>query len=234
MNQTYDKIKMILFDSGYTLNKPRTGHWFIPPGYQQIISPVNVNRNSMFFKLAMFKARKYLDKNHLIKTEEEEYQLFKSFYSMIFSSKRYSSVSADIIDMLARDLVFNDEKLEFFDQVENTLKVLSERYQIGILSDTWPSLERVFANKGLMKYFSCFIMSSVHGVCKSDGKLFQIALGELEYKPEEILFIDDSELNLRMAQKAGIIPVKACTYNGKKPSSLYPNINSLDDLLKLL
>lgn len=31
MNIEYEGIKAILFDSGHTLNRPKTNHWFIPP-----------------------------------------------------------------------------------------------------------------------------------------------------------------------------------------------------------
>ena len=32
-----NNVKAILFDSGRTLNVPRTGHWFITPNFMKII-----------------------------------------------------------------------------------------------------------------------------------------------------------------------------------------------------
>jgi putative hydrolase of the HAD superfamily len=40
-----------------------------------------------------------------------------------------------------------------FDDVESALMKLKEKYLLGVVSDTWPSLERVFTNKNLMQYF---------------------------------------------------------------------------------
>ena len=51
----------------------------------------------------------------------------------------------DIAAELASDMVFNDDRYVFFPDVEPALAHLSESGMVlGILSDTWPSLEGVF------------------------------------------------------------------------------------------
>lgn len=37
-------VKAILFDSGRTLNVPRTGHWFITPDFIDIIGKTKFSR----------------------------------------------------------------------------------------------------------------------------------------------------------------------------------------------
>jgi FMN phosphatase YigB (HAD superfamily) len=73
----------------------------------------------------------------------------------------------------------------------------------------------------------------VHGVSKSDKILFQIAIDELGCKPSEIAFIDDSDKNLRIAKKYGMIPIKACGYNGKKENKNFLQIKMLNELATL-
>jgi putative hydrolase of the HAD superfamily len=144
-------------------------------------------------------------------------------------------VPDETISSLAYDTVYNDDKFVFFDDVENGLIILKQKYKLGILSDTWPSLERVFRNKGLRDYFSCFVMLSVHGITKSNPRLFRVALDELGVEPESVLFVDNSEANLTMAKRVGMLPVKICRYKDKSMNkSRFPVIGSLDDLISLL
>lgn len=216
MRQAYKNVKAILFDSGHTLNRPRTGHWFIPPRFYEYIDRSLLQPDSEQLRAAFRKANGYLMKNHLIKTEAEEFAQFREFYRMVLEECCYPCVNDGILDALANDTVYNDDKFVFFDDVEPVLKALGERYALGVVSDTWPSLERVFVNKGLRQYFSSFAMSSVHGQCKSDRTLFDIALKELDVKPYEAVFVDDAVSNLRMAKENGMIPVWIDRYEKEK------------------
>ncbi|MCF8227307.1 MAG: hypothetical protein K9G58_06340 [Bacteroidales bacterium] len=57
-----------------------------------------------------------------------------------------------------------------------------------------------------------------------------MALGELNVKPQAVLFIDDLEHNLRAAERLGIVAVKMDRYKRHKFRSKYPVIASLRDL----
>ncbi|MBU3134043.1 HAD family hydrolase [Clostridium gasigenes] len=226
-------IKAILFDSGRTLNVPRTGHWFITPNF------FNILRNSQFIvsdiKLdeAIRKAYSHIEKILLVETEEREFIMFKEFYEIVLKEINYPNINQEIIELLARDNVYNDEKFLFFDDVEGSLANLKEKYLLGVVSDTWPSLERVFINKNLKQYFSTFIMSSIYGSLKADKILFKKAIEELGVKPEETIFIDDSELNLIAAEEFGMIPILIDRYNIKDIKSRYKIIESINELLSL-
>ena len=103
---------------------------------------------------------------------------------------------------------------------------------LGVASDTWPSLERVFINKNLKQYFSTFIMSSVYGFYKAEKTLFKIAIEELNIKPKEAIFVDDSELNLVAAEEFGMIPILIDRYDTQNLNSKYPIIRSLKELIE--
>ena len=226
-------IKAILFDSGRTLNIPSTGHWFITPNFRNIVRDSKFIYTETQLDNAMTKACEHINKILLVESEEHEFSMFKEFYEIVLSEIKYPSINNEIIELLARDNVYNDEKFLFFDDVEPSLMKLKEKYLLGVVSDTWPSLERVFINKNLKQYFSTFIISSVYGSYKAEKKLFKIAIEELDIKPQEAIFVDDSESNLVAAEEFGMIPILIDRYDTKDLNSRYPIIRSLNELLDI-
>ncbi len=225
-----NNIKAILFDSGRTLNAPRTGHWFISPNFFNIINETSFQYTEDQLSEAMNKACDHINKMLLVKTEEDEFAMFKEFYEIVLKEIKYVSINEEIINSLASDNVYNDDKFYFFDDVEPELQRLKDKYILGVVSDTWPSLERVFINKSLRKYFSTFVMSSIYGSYKAEKVLFKIAIEEIGVKPEEVIFIDDSESNLIAAEDFGMIPILIDRYDRNDIESKYPIIKSLNDL----
>ncbi|MGH4138765.1 HAD family hydrolase [Clostridium sp.] len=226
-------IKAILFDSGRTLNIPSTGHWFITPNFKNIIANSKFIYTEKQLDNAITKACEHINKILLVESEEQEFSMFKEFYEIVLREIKYPSINNQIIELLARDNVYNDEKFLFFDDVEQSLVKLKEKYLLGVVSDTWPSLERVFINKNLKQYFSTFIMSSVYGSYKKEKILFKIAIEELNIKPQEAIFIDDSESNLVAAEEFGMIPILIDRYDTQDLISKYPIIRSLNELLEI-
>ncbi|MBW9154497.1 HAD family hydrolase [Clostridium estertheticum] len=226
-------IKAILFDSGRTLNVPRTGQWHITPNFYEIIDKDKITSNPMVLRNAMGKASDYINKILKVSTQEEEFLMFKEFYRIALNEIQYPVIDDNVLTALAKDNVYNDEKFLFFDDVEPSLKVLVKKYKVGVVSDTWPSLERVFVNRGLRKYFSTFIMSSIYGSSKAEKILLKIAIDELNVKANETLFIDDSESNLKAVEEFGMIPILIDRYDRKELQSKYPIIRSLEELSKL-
>lgn len=227
-----NNVKAILFDSGRTLNVPRTGYWFITPNFIKIIKRSDFTCTEENVEKAINKACEHINKILLVKTEEEEFLMFKDFYKIVLKEINYPNISDEIIESLAKDNVFNDDKFLFFEDIEESLKTLKNKYLLGVVSDTWPSLERVFINKGLRKYFSTFIMSSIYGSNKAQKILFKIAIEELGVKAQEAIFVDDSESNLDAAKEFGMIPVLIDVYNSDDLNSKYPIIHSISELIE--
>lgn len=227
-----NNVKAILFDSGRTLNVPRTGHWFITPNFMKIIDREDFTFTEENMDNAMRKACEHINKILLVKTEEEEYSMFKEFYEIVLKEINYPNINNEIIELLSKDNVYNDDKFLFFDDINDSLNVLKDKYLLGVVSDTWPSLERVFINNDLRKHFSTFVMSSVYGSYKSEKILFKIAIEELGIKPEEAMFIDDSESNLKAAEEFGMIPILIDVYNSQELISKYPIIHSINELIE--
>ena len=75
-------------------------------------------------------------------------------------------------------------------------------------------------------------MSSVYASYKAEKILFKIAIEELGIKPEEAIFVDDSESNLEVAEEFGMIPILIDVYNSQELESKYPIIHSISELIE--
>lgn len=228
-------IKAILFDSGRVLNNPRTGHWFISPNFYNY---VNKNKfeslGESVIEMAFYKALQNLNEKNFILTETEEFNHFIEFYRIFSNELPDLELSEVQIVELAKDTVYNDEKFFFHEDVFEIIPKLSKNYKLGVVSDTWPSLERVFSNVGLRGYFSTFVMSSLLGVVKPDELMFRTALSELNIKPEEALFIDDNIKNVEGARKLGIqsiLMIRDKNFKFDPENFVITNLQDLQNLL---
>jgi len=77
---------------------------------------------------AMSKACDIISKILLVKTEEDEFNMLKEFYEIVLKEIKYPDINERIIDLLARDNVYNDEKFSFFNDVEPELQRLKKKY----------------------------------------------------------------------------------------------------------
>lgn len=76
--------KAILFDSGRVLNKPATGHWFIPPDFFKYIDRKKYNSVPIKkVKSAFKKAGRYISGQNMIRNEEEEFSYFLEYYKIL-------------------------------------------------------------------------------------------------------------------------------------------------------
>lgn len=162
---------------------------------------------------AFRKAETYINGQKIIKTKEEEYLHFMRFYEIFAENMPELKLTNKQIDSLARDLVFNEEKYIFYEEVEPVLAKLNERYRLAIVSDAWPSLLNVYKKNKLEEYFECFVISSMIGVAKPDKLMYLSALEQLQIKPEEAVFVDDNVKNCRGAMKLGIHSILLCREN---------------------
>jgi putative hydrolase of the HAD superfamily len=198
-------IKAVLFDSGRVLTYPRTGHWFMPPNFFKYVDKSKFSALDVkLVERSFHKAMKYLEGYPFIPTEEEELEKFVEFYSILANELADLGLSGEQVIAIAKDTVLNDEKFVFYDDVFKYIPELAKRYKLGVISDTWPSLDRVFKNAGVRQYFSTFIMSSLLGILKPHELMYTTALKELGVKPEEALFIDDNIVNVEAARKLGM------------------------------
>jgi epoxide hydrolase-like predicted phosphatase len=65
-------------------------------------------------------------------------------------------------------------------------------------------IDPIIKAAGLDKVFDYIIISSELGIPKPNPEIFAYALGKLDVKPNEAIFIDDGELNVEGAKSIGI------------------------------
>lgn len=77
----------------------------------------------------------YLEKNHLVKTTEEEHQQFARFYSDI---SRYLNLSLtnEEVHIIAYDRTYNMNNYIVYPDAKEVLESLTKSYMLGIITDT--------------------------------------------------------------------------------------------------
>jgi putative hydrolase of the HAD superfamily len=93
--------------------------------------------------------------------------------------------------------------------IEFSKKVLStmvKEFNLGLISNYYGNLETVLNETDLRKYFNSFIDSADIGIRKPDTRIFELALKELNTRPNQTIVVGDSYGN-------DIIPAKelGCT-----------------------
>lgn len=235
-------IKAILFDSGRVLNGPVTGHWFITPNFWEYVNKdVFDSLDKSKIASAFAEADKYIITQKLMTTKDEEYKHFIKFYEIFSSRLPELQLSSETIENIARDLVFNPEKYVFYDDALSVIPELKDKCKLAIVSDAWPSLLDVYEENNMTSYFDSIVISSFLGTSKPDSKMYNTALEELDVKPEEAIFIDDSLKNCIGAIEVGINAVLLCrnkqVYIREKIKSVgkkYRVINNLHQLYKII
>lgn len=221
--------KNLFFDVGSTLLYPKTKEWFIPPNYKKILGDIDTN----LFKENIDKNKFLLDERN-INTEEQEFEMFSKFYYNVLKDFNYSNITTEIIQNLAYDCVYNDDKFVFYKEVKRELKNLSKEYDMYIISDAWPSTYRILKNYGIYDLFKNVYISSDLGFKKSDKMLFEIALENISSNDINY-FIDDRFELLKISEKYGFIPIIIDRNNTKLTNYIeVRNLTQLRHLLKII
>lgn len=216
----------LFFDVGSTLHHPATGNWFITPNFFKIIGQIDLD-----LILDAIKNSFYLLDEREINTEDEEFDMFCKFYYKVLKVMNYPNISTEIIQALAYDNVYNNNKVIFYPEVKQKLKDLSLKYDLYIISDAWPSTYRILKENDILKLFKKVYISSELGFKKSDKVLFEIALENISGNCENY-FIDDRKDLVDISQEYGFIPILIDRENNQKTSQI--KINNLNDLENIL
>ncbi len=88
---------------------------------------------------------------------------------------------------------------DFAPGVHGMLQLLSEEYQLGVISDTIHTngrgLRHLLRQQGILQYFSYFVFSDEVGASKPSTAVFQHAAMGLGLPPSQIVHIGDRESN---------------------------------------
>ena len=205
IRQLRDK-KVIFFDVGYTLDMPASGDWMFTNRFLQVAG----DKLKVCCDQKVNKARDvglhFLANNHLIKSVDAEIEQFYQYYSII-SDELNLGLSETQRQEIARDRACNMKNYIPYPGINEVLETLSKTHRLGVISDTWPSIEQQLEYLGIARYFSFRTFSCYVGVFKPDKRMYLDALDKSGVSPDEAVFIDDSVYNLEGAAALGILPV---------------------------
>jgi epoxide hydrolase-like predicted phosphatase len=101
-------------------------------------------------------------------------------------------------------------------------KIRSKGFKTAVLSNTIESHLGVIRNPLAHKDFDVEIFSCRVGARKPELKIYKILLKKLKVKPEECIFIDDLNENLKPAKKLGMRVILA-----KNPKQIIHNVQKI-------
>ncbi len=230
INQIKDK-KVIFFDVGYTLDRPASGDWMFTGKFLELAGEKLKQHSEAEINAARDAGLRYLAENHLVTSVEEEQKQFYRYYSII-SEQLGLGLTTDELEQAARDRTFNMENYIPYPGIQEVLETLSRTHKLGIISDTWPSIEQQLEYIGVSRYFSFQTYSCFVGVFKPDRHMFLDALGKCGAAPEETVFIDDSVRNLEGAAELGITPILIAANPAADVETSYLKIHDLRELIR--
>jgi len=227
-------IKGIFFDIGWTLLRDAGQDWFVTNKMMdcvnaQVFKAIAEERNTAAFDRAI----KYLDDNHLVLTEDEEFKQFEVFYSMLADDLPELGLTQEQVREIAYAKVYDNNYILFDDTIA-TLEALHGQYKLGVISDNFPSIERFLRHENLEHLFETKTISCYLGTYKPDQRMYLHALEQMKLPPEQTVFVDDGEENLDGAAILGIQPVQIAGRPNEYSSAKYPYINKLSELLTIL
>lgn len=220
-------LKYIIFDFGKVLGYPISGKWFSTPKFMSFLSNLNIDMNKV---KDVISENKYLVKDDLpIKTLEEEYNMFISFYSNILDGL---GLNKDMAKEIAFDKVYNNSEYLLYDDVKDVLNVLNKKYKLIMLTNNFPSIIDYLKNEDIYDLFDKVYVSSICETSKNEEKFFDMVINDYNIKENEALFIDDFEdnLNIGLRKKLNVIMLD----RENKKESKYKKISSLVELEELL
>ena len=223
--------KVIFFDVGYTLDAPASGDWMFTNKFLELAGEKLKQRTETEIQRARDTGLRYLDQDHLILTVEAEIRNFFDYYSII-SDQLDLGLSEEERDRIAQDRACNMKNYIPYPGIVEVLSTLSTTYKLGIISDTWPSIETQLEYIGVSQYLSFCTFSCFVGVFKPDKQIYLDALNKCGVPAGETVFIDDAVRNLDGAAALGITPILIATNPEVDVSTDYPKIWDLRELIR--
>lgn len=230
INQIKGK-KVIFFDVGYTLDRPASGNWMFTEKFLELAGGKLKQHSAAEINAARDAGLCYLEENHLVTSVGDECKQFYRYYSII-SEQLGLGLTTDELDQAARDRTYNMKNYIPYPGIQEVLATLSRTHKLGIISDTWPSIEQQLEYIGVAQYFSFRTYSCFVGVFKPDRRMFLDALGKCGAAPEDTVFIDDSVRNLEGAAALGITPILIEANPAAVVETSYLKIKDLRELIR--
>ena len=222
--------EVIFFDVGYTLDAPASGDWMFTNKFLETAGEKLKQRTAPDIQRARNAGLRFLEQDHLIQTVEAEIRNFFEYYSII-SERLDLGLTEKERDQIAWDRACNMGNYIPYPGIAEVLDTLSKTHKLGIISDTWPSIEQQLSHIGVSQYLSFCTFSCYVGVFKPDHRIYLDALNKCGVPAGETVFIDDAVRNLDGAAALGITPILIAANPASDVQTSYTKIRDLRELI---
>ena len=223
--------KVIFFDVGYTLDMPASGDWMFTNRFLEEAGGRLKERGADEIRRAGEAGLRYLAENHLVTTIEAECDQFYRYYSII-SDELNLGLSETQRRQVAEDRACNMKNYIPYPGIREVLETLAETHRLGIISDTWPSIDNQLEYIGISRYSSFRTYSCFVGAFKPDRRMYLDALEKCGVPAGETAFVDDSVRNLEGAAALGITPILIAANPESDVDTDYTKIKDLRELIR--
>ena len=226
----------VLFDLGWTLVVPRSGDWMLTPLFEQTfpawreaISPAEMER-------AQQRPAAYLAENHRLTTLTQEVAQITRWYELLGEALPALGMTPAKAAALAEDHTYNVAgNYTLLPGVREMLESLARQgYALGVISDTWPSVELQLPAYGIDHLLDARTFSFALGAFKPHASLYRDALEQLGLPGNACWFVDDRPCNLVGAEQAGMRGVQSLAEPGARADGRFPAIKAPTELPDLL
>ena len=168
-----------------------------------------------------------------VNTLAREDAFWKQWYQLILEDNGVKQNTAAIAAKLYERFCFY-HMMELFPETVRVLEALkAQGFRLGVISDTFPSLEESLQAMGIACYFESFIASSLVGVGKPDPRIFQAATQSLGVTPDISIFVDDCKEEADGAREQGFTAFHL-DREQTQPDFRNGVITNLEDVLEFL
>lgn len=230
MIELLETKQAIFFDLGYTLVYPASGDWMFTQMFYELAGDVYKSHSETEIQDARDRSFEYLAKNHLMTSVEEECKQFEHYYGELSRYLDLDFTDTEIRE-LAYDRTYNMKSYISYPGVSEVLEILGKTHKLGIISDTWPSIELQNRALDIDKYFSTRTFSYNLGTLKPDKRMYMDALEKMNVSAKDAVFIDDIPQNLAGAAELGITPILIAANPVSDVDVPYRKIYSVQELL---
>ncbi|MEC7182898.1 MAG: HAD family phosphatase [Bdellovibrionota bacterium] len=179
-----NKIKILLLDVGGVLIKLNWKNFFKTLGLKEVVNGVDIRR--WFDK----DSKHYALEKGLVDFSEF-YEDFKSHFSLPITLKDFEKAWNSILEGTHYG-------------VDNLLEEARGGVPLKVLSNTNKVHFDLYSTWGPFKHFDQFFLSFELGVRKPEKEIYKKVLEETKVRPQDILFVDDMEANLKEAKAMGL------------------------------
>jgi putative hydrolase of the HAD superfamily len=218
-------LKAISFDFWQTLYTNTSNRderqRYIHTTVQRILSNAGISIDleclSEAFLQADNEGKRLWKEEHRTLTNQERILLVESALAINIPS----TITNRLADVLNSALLYY--RPHALPNAKKTLRVLNRRYQLALVSDTnyspGSTIKAFLKEEGLFDFFGPLIFSDEVGYAKPSSQIFESLLSALGAKPQEVIYVGDSEeVDILGAIKAGLIAIRCDVLNPKRAS----------------